>query len=104
MKAAASILYDGTDQPYHGYVPQVQCGDVKKRSGDFATHTLRTIQDYAASWGMSLVILFIDLVKAFDRVIIEIVSGWPQGTISDHVKHLVGLGMPEQHAQDVGKT
>ena len=48
-KASASILYDTIDEPYNKYVPQEQCGAVKRRGGDFAKHTLRTLQDYADS-------------------------------------------------------
>ena len=69
--------------------------------GDYATHVLRTLQDYAASWGLSIAILFVDLVKAFDRVIRELVLGWPQGCTEDHVAYLCSLGLPEKHAREI---
>ena len=74
-KAAAAILDDGVDEQYHSYVPEEKCGAVKRKGGECATHLLRTVLDYAASWGRSVAILFVDLVKAFDRVLREIVIG-----------------------------
>ena len=77
-KAASSVLYDAVDEGYHGYVPESQCGAVKGKSGDFATHLLRSALDYAKARSLSIAILFVDLVKAFDRLLREIVIGWPQ--------------------------
>ena len=74
-KAAASILYDGVDRPYHKYVAESQCGAVEGKGSDFATHLLRSLLDLAAINGLSIAILFVDLVKAFDRILREIVLG-----------------------------
>ena len=102
-KAASSVLYDPIDVPYHSYVPQTQCGAVKRKSGDLATHFLRTMMDMATACSLSVVILFIDLVKAFDRVLREIVIGWPQSGADDGVQYLMGLGFSRDHATDLAK-
>ena len=98
-KAAADILYDPLDGPYHSYVPEAQCGAVKRKGADFATHVLRTLQDYTAARGLSLIILFVDLVKAFDRVLRELVLGWPELGEGRGFEYLMGLGFPEEHAR-----
>ena len=96
-KAAADILYDGVDDGYHAYVASSQCGAVKGKGSDFATHLLRTLLDYAASCGKSVAILFVDLVKAFDRVIREVVLGWPQDGRRGS-DYLCDLGFNREHA------
>ena len=98
-KAASSILYHSIDEPYHKYVPQSQCDAVKKKGSDLGTHTLRTAIDRAASLGLSPAILFVDLVKAFDRVLREIVLGWPQTGEENGVEYLVKLGFERHHVE-----
>ena len=98
-KAAASILYDHVDAQYHDYLPQAQCGAVKKKGGDFATHLLRTVMDHAASWGLSIVILFVDLVKAFDRILREVVLDWSQLPEQRSTEYLQELGF--SHKQSI---
>ena len=44
---------------------------------DLATHLLRTMLDVAAACYLSIVILFIDIVKAFGQGLAgEVVIGW----------------------------
>ena len=100
-KAAASTLYDGIDDAYHAYVPQAQCGAVRHKGGDFATHLLRTMLDYAESHKLSIAILFIDLVKAFDRLIREIVIGWSDLDGRTRSKYLVELGFSAAQALEL---
>ena len=93
-KAAASVLYDDVDAGYHKYVPESQCGAVKGKSCDFASHLLRTLLDCTKARSLTIAILFVDLVKAFDRLLREVVIGWPQtGTQGGGVKYVVELGL-----------
>ena len=89
-KAASSALYESIDDAYHSYEPQAQCGAVKSKSGDLATHLLRTMLDLAPARCLSIAILFIDLVKAFDRVLREVGIGWPQSGADNGVSYLDG--------------
>jgi hypothetical protein len=100
-KAAAGILYDGVDAAYHEYVPQEQCGAVRHKDVDFATHLLRTMLDHAEAWGLSIAILFIDLVKAFDRLLRESVLGWSQLEGQRGLEYLKELGFSESHALEL---
>eukprot|EP00973_Karenia_brevis_P030638 4224824-Karenia_brevis.AAC.1 len=73
-------------------MPAMQCGAVSQRGSDFAHHLVQTVMIYAAAMSMSVFALFLDLVKAFDRVVRELVLGWPPGC-DDHLQHLLDLGL-----------
>ena len=100
-KVGATLLHDRVDDEYHAYVPEAQCGAVKLKGSDFATHLLRTMLDYAAANALSIAILFVDLVKAFDHVLREVVIGWPQLGTTQGVEYLKQLGFNEKHAEEL---
>ena len=52
---------------YNAAMPDCQHGAVGGRSTDFATHLVREVIAHAAAAKLCIFILFIDLVKAFDR-------------------------------------
>ena len=58
-------------------MPPEQCGGIPHRGTDLASHLLRSPVDFSSFTGKTVAILFVDLVKAFDRVIREFVVGWP---------------------------
>lgn len=94
-KVVSSVLYDPVDV--------TQCGAVKRKSGDLATHFLWTMMVMASACSLSIVILFIDLAKAFDRVLREIVIGWPQSGADDGVQYFIDLASSRDHAKDLAK-
>lgn len=98
-KAASNVLYEDVDVPYHEYVPEAQCGAVKRRGGDYATHVLRTLLDHAKLMGLSIAILF--LVKAFDRVLREVVIGWSQMDSQRGIEYLMTLGFTHTQATEL---
>ena len=75
-KVGAAVINDGIDGPYHAAVPPNQCGATRGKGTDLATHLLRSVQDYAKMHYKSLAIVFVDLSKAFDKIVREIVMGW----------------------------
>ena len=79
-------------------MPDCQHGAVGGRSTDFATHLVREVISYAASAKLCLFILFIDLVKAFDRVIREITLVWP-AEATDPRAYLKSLGLHDDQAE-----
>ena len=83
---------------YNAAMPDCQHGAVGGRSTDFATHLVREVISYAASAKLCLFILFIDLVKAFDRVIREITLGWP-AEATDPRAYLKSLGLHDDQAE-----
>ena len=53
------------------------------------------MQDYATSHGKSLAIFFVDLAKAYDRVLREIIFGWfdvPSVSVAE--RHWLGIAHP----------
>eukprot|EP00973_Karenia_brevis_P062247 8658418-Karenia_brevis.AAC.1 len=48
---------------------------------------------------MSIFILFVDLVKAFDKVIRQLVYGWGDARPDDPVAFLIGLGVARDSAE-----
>ena len=92
-KAAAEIIDDFLEPDYMDYIPKEQCGGAKGRGTGMANHMVRLYMDYAAAWSAPLCIIFLDLVKAFDLALREIVLGWQQMFKADKIDFLVSLGL-----------
>ena len=60
---------------YHARIPVVQMGPVSKRGTDFRTHMLTNFIESRTNDNDSIGICFVDFVKAFDRVLRELVMG-----------------------------
>ena len=73
-------------------MPDTQFEATSLRGADFATHTLVTFMEMCRRRKKSFFVLFVDLVKAFDRVIRELVFGIPPG-VTDVCKQLSDLGL-----------
>eukprot|EP00973_Karenia_brevis_P064818 9003079-Karenia_brevis.AAC.1 len=69
-------------------MPATQHGAVKGRGTDIASHTIRSAQAAAKLLRKSIFVLFVDLVKAFDKAIRELVYGWGQSKPDDPVGYL----------------
>ena len=90
-KGLAGILQQDANQAYIEHQPESQFGAIPKRGTDMASHTIHSMIDYAAQAKLSILVLFMDLTKAFDRVIRQLIYGW--GTIprSEHRQSLLDL-------------
>ena len=73
-------------------MPDTQFGATAQRGAGFATHILVTFMEVCRKRKKSFFVLFVDLVKAFDRVIRELVFGVRPGVI-DVSKRLRDLGL-----------
>ena len=82
---------------YASGMPDSQHGAVPGRSTDFATHLVRSFLDHARRLRRSVFVIFIDLVKAFDRAVREVTLGWPAG-VTDGAAYLRGLGIDRESA------
>ena len=99
MSKVFTKVLDSYVHPYYlSYMPDVQCGAVPKKGTDFATHLVRSVIDYAALRGISVAIVFIDLIKAFDFALRELTVGWPQRDIPSRISHLRRLGLSSDRA------
>ena len=63
-------------------------GAVSKRGTDFGTHMLTSFIESRTNDNDSIGICFVDLVKAFDRVLRELVMGWPRSMTSHPIEYL----------------
>ena len=89
-KPLCKMLAAAIAPQYNRAMPVTQFGATALRGADFATHILVTWKP-AEKNKKAFFVLFVDLVKAFDRVIRELVFGIPPG-VTDVNTHLKNLG------------
>ena len=87
------------DVQYNEKVPADQYGATQGRGTDFATHIITSMAAIAKMMEWSIFILFFDFAKAFDRIIQEIVVGWPMLLESEKTQHLIALGVSAKSAE-----
>jgi len=100
-KAFTSLLKDASRKSYLDYVHTEQCGCIPGRGTDFATHLVRSFIDDCRLLSLSYFILFLDLEKAFDRVIRELLLGLPSGLNADAVTYITNLGLSHDVATSI---
>ena len=98
-KGFISQLKEEVDGAYDENMPKTQFGSVAKGGTEYAHHIVTSCLDYARLLSLSVFVLFLDLEKAYDKVVREIVFGWPQNMEGDPMEYLVGLGLCPQTAQ-----
>ena len=69
-------------------MPPDQHGAVAFKGTDFASHIIATAIDLAALLRLSIFVLFVDLTKAFDRVIRQHPLGWGDLPPSERLSYL----------------
>jgi exonuclease III len=104
-KILTALLQRHLNQLYARLVGPSQFGAVSGRGTALASLSLRAFADLCMARGWSLFVLFVDLSKAFDYAIREVVMGWmgPMRLRSrqDKRKHLHGLGVLPEHSDDL---
>ena len=68
-----------------------------------ASHLLRSFLDYTRLAGLSAFVLFIDLSKAFDRVIRELAMGCLHGTAESVAESVASLGYSQAFAMNIDR-
>ena len=91
---------------YLRHVGQSQFGCVRGRGTMAANLITRTVVDVGILTEVSVAILYVDLSKAFDVAVREILLGWPPGmaastTREARAQHLHKCGIPADHALEV---
>ena len=79
------------DPYYCSATPPNQCGAALGKGTDLASHCVRLALDVAKIKGLSIAIIFVDLSKAFDHALREVVLGWSTNEAAANVAHLVRL-------------
>ena len=65
------------DPLYNSKISLSQCGAVPGRGADLAAHAARSILSYASQMNWSVRMVFIELPNAFDKIVRDLVVGWP---------------------------
>ena len=74
-KIFTGLIQDRIYPMYHEYIPSEQLGAAKKRGADFVAHMTSSFINCCNLQAHCFFVLFIDLSKAFDLVIREILFG-----------------------------
>jgi hypothetical protein len=106
-KAGISIVKDHVGPALPRSYSENQFGGVAGGGTDFANHTVRTAIHYAKAFALSIFILFLDLEKAYDKVVRELMFGWPQGDASastdatrrSKIEYLTSIGVEPSAAE-----
>ena len=98
-KAFASQLKSYVDPVYELAMPINQHGATRGRGTDFASHIVRSLIGVADVRCWSVFALFLDLIKAYDRVIRELVLGWPSNIETTGLDYLLNLGVNTSAAE-----
>ncbi|CAK0903063.1 unnamed protein product, partial [Prorocentrum cordatum] len=98
-KGLASIAKEDMGDLYIRHVPLHQCGAVAGGAADFATHIVRGLLAIAEGLGCGVFALTVDLVKAFDKIVRELVVGWGSRPIGERAPCLVALGFGPSAAE-----
>eukprot|EP00973_Karenia_brevis_P052823 7343752-Karenia_brevis.AAC.1 len=77
----------------------MQFGCAKRRGTAFANHIVRSFIDTCKVKGLSAFILFLDLRKAFDYCIREVLLGWSHAQYGDKTAYLMRLGLSAENAE-----
>ena len=88
-KPLCKMLAAAIAPQYNSAMPDTQFGATALRGADFATHILMTFMEFCRKRVKSFV-LFVNLVKAVDRVTRELVFGIPPGVtgVNNHLRDL----------------
>ena len=106
-KAFTDILKDELQPQLRAHIPDNQYGGMAGGGTDIPNHTIRSVLQYAKLFALSVFVLFLDLEKAFDKVIREIVMGWPQSedgsfaSESQQREYLRSIGVAERAADHI---
>ena len=97
-KGLTGMIKAALDEPYITHQPDCQYGARPGRGTDMASHLIQSLINYAALASWSLLVLFVDLTKAFDLVVRQLLYGW--GEVPEHHRkcHLLDLGLTERAA------
>ena len=87
-KAYIGILNSNVASTYDKRISHTQFGATSGGGTDIPAHIVQSAIEYAHHFGLSIFVMFLDLEKAFDRVIRELVFGYPHNLALDEKSRL----------------
>ena len=76
VKVLTGCIYNDIGIKYERYIPEEQFGACRGRGTDFASRLSHTFLSLCKMFNMSAAILFVDLSKAFDLALRQVISGF----------------------------
>ncbi|CAK0837731.1 unnamed protein product [Prorocentrum cordatum] len=98
-KAFCPQLSECIEPRYNSRLPMSQHGAIKGGGTDVAHHLVRAVIEYASLHCLSILVLFIDFVKAFDGIIRELIFGFSVSSQESPVEYLAPLGVDQDVAE-----
>ena len=98
-KGLTGIIKDALDPALNQNLPADQYGGVSERGTDFATHLVVSATAVAQLLNLSVFVLFVDLTKAFDRIVRQLVMGWGDIPPTERRSYLESLGVSHSAAE-----
>jgi len=101
-KCFVGKLRDSASVELRASVPADQFGGCAGGGTDYATMIVRLLIAYSVKSSLSIFVLFLDLVSAYDSVIREVAIGIPHNIPDcDRLSYLIDIGLPEDIAINV---
>jgi len=98
-KVFTGLLQAEVNDTYHAYIGPDQHGCATGHGTEFAVHMTRAFTDWCKVMGRSCFILFVDLTKAFDMAVRELLIGWRQNFLTDPIDFLMSVGLARHDAE-----
>ena len=103
-KVLTAILQDALMTPYLEAVGDTQFGAVPRQGTAGASLSLQSFIATCNLFMLSYFVLFVDLSKAFDYAVREVIMGWIEGTDASREgrrQRLCSVGIPDEYVEDV---
>ena len=100
-KSFVGKLRDTIKTQVEEYLPCDQFWGVKGGGTDYPVHIIQSMVSYAALAKLSVFVLFVDLVAAYDSVVREIALGLPHNLEEDGESYLRSIGLSSDVAKHV---
>ena len=99
-KGLKEVLNEEVRDLYEVGMPSCQYGAVRKRGTDFASHVVLSFLEYCKVCSLCAFVLYVDLSKAFDKAIRELVLGI-QFDCTCPSAYLTGLGVAAHQIEGI---
>ena len=99
----SGLIQQHITQKYIELVGRSQFGAVPKIGTSMASHLIRSFIDYTRIACLCMFILFVDLSKAFDKIIREPAMGCPHGANNDVTASVQSLGHSHTFATNIAR-
>ena len=102
-KVLTQLLQDAVHPSYARAVGSQQFGAMPGRGTSLASHCVRSFLDACRLLRLSVCVILIDLSKAYDLAIRELLMGWFDQSHMTNIEYLQSLGIPSEAATAIAE-